>query len=60
MSAQCMYSMIQVRAWSIPHTPSGLLICSVEEEEVKITCDKADSRDAELGFDHVEVLEEVN
>jgi hypothetical protein len=55
-----MYSMIQVRAWSIPHTPSGLLICSVEEEEVKITCDKADSRDAELGFDHVEVLEEVN
>jgi hypothetical protein len=34
-------------------------ICPVEEEEVKIAYDKADSRSAELGSDHVNVPEEV-
>jgi hypothetical protein len=27
---------------------------------MKIACEKADSRGAKLGFDHIEVLEEVN
>jgi dsDNA-binding SOS-regulon protein len=38
----------------------GKTICPVEEEEVKIACDKADSRDAVLVSDQVEVPEEEN
>jgi hypothetical protein len=57
--------MTQTRTWSVPHFKAGCwyiecgkIICPIEEEEVKISCDKADSRGAELGSDHVEVPEE--
>jgi hypothetical protein len=66
-SAQCMYTMSQTHTWSIPHLKAGCwyiecgkTICPVEEEEVKITCDKADSRGAVLVSDQVEVPEEEN
>jgi hypothetical protein len=65
-SAQCMYTMTQTRAWSVPHLQAGCwyiecgkTICPVEEEEVKAACDKADSRDAALGPDHVDVPKEL-
>ena len=66
-SAQCMYTMSQMRTWSIPHLKAGYwyiecgkTICLVEEEEVKISYDKADSRGVVVVFDQVEVLEEEN
>jgi hypothetical protein len=62
-----MYTMTQTKTWSVPHLKArcwyiecGKTIYPVEEQEVKISCDKADSRGAELGSDHVEVLEEKN
>jgi hypothetical protein len=62
-SAQCMYTMIQTCTWSVPHLKAGCwyLECGktiylVEEEAMKTACDKADPKDAELGFDHVQVL----
>jgi hypothetical protein len=65
-SAQCMYTMTQTHAWSVPHLQAGCwyiecgkTICPIEEEEVKAACDKADSRGAELGPNHVDVLEEL-
>jgi hypothetical protein len=66
-SAQCMYTMSQTRTWYVPHLKAGCwyiecgkTICPVEEEEVKIACDKADLRGAVLMSDQVEVLEEDN
>jgi hypothetical protein len=66
-SIQCMYTMSQTCTWSIPHLKvdcwyfeCGKTICPVEEEEVKIACDKADSRDPVLVSDQVEVPEEEN
>lgn len=54
-----------MHTWSIPHfkvrccyIECGKTICPIEEEGVKISCDKANSRDVELGSNHVEVLEE--
>jgi hypothetical protein len=38
----------------------GNTICLVEDEDVKIACDRADSKGAEVGSTHVEVLEEEN
>jgi hypothetical protein len=38
----------------------GKTICPVEEEEVKIACDKADSRGAVLVSNQVEVPEDEN
>jgi hypothetical protein len=32
----------------------------IEDKDVKLACDKAYSKDNELGSDHVEVLEEEN
>jgi hypothetical protein len=65
-SAQCMYTMAQTHAWSVPHLQVGCwyiecgkTICPVEEEEVKAACDKADSGGAVLGPDHVDVPEEL-
>jgi hypothetical protein len=66
-STQCMYIMTQTCNWLVPHLKAdcwyidyGKSICSVEEEDVKIACDKANPKGAELGSDHVEVLEEEN
>lgn len=66
-STQCMYTMTQTRIWSVPHLKAGCwynecrkTICLVEKEDVKIVCDKANSRSTEMKSDHVEVLEEVN
>jgi hypothetical protein len=62
-----MYTMSQTRTWYVPHLKAdcwyiecGKTICPVEEEEVKISCDKADSRGAVLMSDQVEVPEEEN
>jgi hypothetical protein len=66
-SSQCIYTMTQTHIWSVPplkvgcwYIERGKTIYPVEEEDVKIICDKANSRGAVLGFDHVEVLEEEN
>jgi hypothetical protein len=66
-SAQCMYTMSQTCTWYIPHLKAGCwyiecgkTICPVEELEVKIAYDKADSRGVVLVSDQVEVLEEEN
>jgi hypothetical protein len=66
-SIQCMYTMSQTSTWSVLHLKAGCwyiecgkTICPVEEEEVKIACDKADSRGAVLISNQVEVLEEEN
>jgi YesN/AraC family two-component response regulator len=66
-SAQCMYTMTQTCTWSVPHLKAGSwyiecgkTICSVEKEDVKTACDKANPTGAKLGSDHVEVLEEAN
>jgi uncharacterized protein with WD repeat len=65
--AQCMYTMTQTRTWLGPHLKAGCwyiecgkTICPVEEEEVKIAYNKADSRGADLRSDHVKVPEEKN
>jgi hypothetical protein len=66
-STQCMYTMSQTRIWSVPHLKAGhwyiecgKTICPVEEEEVKISYDRANSRGAILVSDQVEVPEEEN
>jgi hypothetical protein len=66
-STQCMYTMTQTRAWSISHLKAGCwyieclkTICPVEEEEVKVACDKADSKQSEVRSQLVEVQEEEN
>jgi vacuolar-type H+-ATPase subunit H len=66
-SAQCMYTMTQTRTWSVPHLKAGCwyieygkTIFLVEVEEVKISCNKVNSTGAELGSDHIKVLEEEN
>jgi hypothetical protein len=66
-SAQCMYTMTQTHTCSISHLKQGCwyiecgkTICPVEEEDVKIAYDKADSRGAKVGSTHVEVPEEEN
>ena len=62
-----MYTMSQMHTWFVPHfrvgcwyIECGKTICLIEEEEVKIACDKADSRGAILMFDQVKVLEDEN
>ena len=52
-SAHCMYTPTQTRAWSISHLKAGCwyieclkTTCPIEEEVVKATCDRADSKDA--------------
>jgi hypothetical protein len=59
--------MTQMRYWLIPHLKAncwyidcGKSVCLVEEEGVKIACDKVDSKDAELRTDHVEEPERDN
>ena len=59
--------MTQILTWSIPHLQAGCwyiecgkTICLVEEEEVKHACDKADSRGAEQGSDHVDLPKDMN
>jgi hypothetical protein len=66
-SAQCMYTMPQMRNWLVPHLKAccwyidyGKSTGPIEEEDVKIACDKADSKDAEQGSDHIEVPKEEN
>jgi hypothetical protein len=65
-STQCMYTMTQTPPWSVPHLQAGCwyiecgkTIYPVEEEEVKIACDKVVSRGPELGSEYIEVPEEV-
>jgi hypothetical protein len=52
-SALCMYTMTQSRIWSVPHLKTGCWyldfpksFCPVEEEDVKKSCNKADSKGA--------------
>jgi hypothetical protein len=66
-SIQCMYNMTQTCTWSVSHLKAGYwyieckkTICLVEKEDVKIACDKANSRGAEVGSIHVEVPKEEN
>ena len=66
-SAQCMYTMSQTRVWSVSHLKAGCwyiecgkAICPVEEEVVKIACDRADSQVGEAQSTHVEGAEEEN
>jgi hypothetical protein len=66
-SAQCMCTMNQTRIWSVLYLKAGCwyiecgkTICHVEEENVKIACDRADSKGAKVGSTHVEVPEEEN
>jgi hypothetical protein len=66
-SASCMYTMTQTRTWSVPHLKegcwyieSGKSTCPVEEEDVKVTCDKDDPRGIMLGSDNVAVSEELS
>ena len=53
-SFQCIYTMTQMYTWSVPYLQAGCwyiecgnTIFLVEEEEVKNTYDKVDSRDIE-------------
>ena len=65
-SVQCIYTMTQMHIWSVPYYAGcqyiecGKTICPVEKEDVKIAYDKANSRSAMLGSNHIEVLEEEN
>jgi hypothetical protein len=66
-STQCMYTMSQTCIWSVSHLKAscwyiecGKTIFPIEEEDVKIACDRADSKGAEVGSTHVEVPEEEN
>ena len=66
-STQYMCIMIQMRTWWAPHFKArcwyiecGKTICPVDKEEMKIAYEKANSRSAKLGSDHIKVLEEVN
>ena len=66
-SASCMYSTNQMRIWSALHLKEGCwylecgkTICPIEEEDVKATCDKVDSRDVMPVLDVVVVLEELS
>jgi hypothetical protein len=52
-SALCMYTMTQSCIWSVPHLKTGCWyldclksFCPVEEEDVKKSCNKADSKGA--------------
>jgi arsenate reductase-like glutaredoxin family protein len=47
---------LQAGCWYIE---CGKSICPIEEEEMKAACNKADSKGAELGPDHVDDAEEL-
>jgi hypothetical protein len=64
-SALSMYTTGHTHMWSIPHLKAGCwyidcgkIHCPVEEEDVKKTYEKVDSKGAAVGFDHSEEQEE--
>ena len=66
-SAQYMYTMSQTRIWLVSHLKAscwyiecGKTIFPIEEEDMKIACNKVDSKSVEVGSTFVEVPKEEN
>jgi hypothetical protein len=64
-SSLCMYTMGQIRIWSLPHLKAGCwyidcekMYCPIQEEDVRKTCETADSKGAPTVTDNAQEHED--
>jgi hypothetical protein len=64
-SSLCMYTMGQIRIWSVPHLKAGCwyidcgkIYCPIQEEDVRKACEMADSKGAPTVIDNAQEHED--